>query len=765
MVSSESHEIQPTYQRPELWGMTVDGRPIDDLFAQVYTEPPEYDANFVPTIPFSQLIDTVRAIRKSYMSNFGRELSVEEAVAVMAENAHFYHFANRNSTIVPSVAFGDLHAEKPLPYVLEAVWAYEPDLLSASDVGGMSPESFFTKLKPLYYQGFYNSANAAFKDAKAHNQATDLDFYSGLLEVPNDPQDTNSPTIGDGLEDVLRAVFTVEKPKDHEYSEQRIKTIDTKTRAELLKAILEYQINHGEFFGCLPLAIREGSLSGALAPIQNVLATIRQLQGLRPGALGIVYEGNLDGPISWDVYSQGSKLSKFLPENAGIYPGSPSSDFPADLIERAVRKANLQYMGDFGYVDTPDALHIYLPFFKLYNFDPASIAYRHLIGIAKSAHEGGKRVIGHAHAVPYLEIHGQKPSDDSNTISGKNLLQIVGELGFDFVTYGHMHDNRGGIDPNKHLVVEFNEGQKPEVVTDLKKLPKGRRTVFVYTPPKEAAVTMLRKHRLTLPPKVIRPPREDGPHPERIKVSAYWGVENSGMPIQAETAFVTDVVSASFNTLALMARGAEKIYIAGSDAAVHRALAHFSSEDIVLVGESSDHTLKFICNNNPLNVMNADVKGKVVILKTHNGTATIAETYKRLGGDKKRVFSFHWANIHAAENWVISHNIYRIALVASGGREEVFSEHRLLEDWYAVLGFNQLLKGVPITEERHRRYILLTRQGIDKQYPANMKLTEAELSLLLSDLSRFSGILPEYRPVFDNEEELFEVINALKSSG
>ena len=236
-----------------------------------------------------------------------------------------------------------------------------------------------------------------------------------------------------------------------------------------------------------------------------------------------------------------------------------------------------------------------------------------------------------------------------------------------------------------------------------------------------------------------------------MKCSLYWSVDSDGKTPIDGIAGVTDVVSASFNTLRLI-RDAKKLFIVRDNDATRRALKKYS--DALLIGESTEPGLPFICSNNPVDVLKVEIGGKTIIQKTNNGTTAVADAITRSADP---VFSFHWANIKTIADWLKKQNPSHITLIASGGREEVFkkSHGHLMEDWYCAEALQRLLTGKRIDYDA---YFLETRKTMSLQYPAGDPGEEA-MTLLFQKKELFSGIVPVFTRI---DEGIYRASNSLE---
>ena len=238
-----------------------------------------------------------------------------------------------------------------------------------------------------------------------------------------------------------------------------------------------------------------------------------------------------------------------------------------------------------------------------------------------------------------------------------------------------------------------------------------------------------------------------------MNITLLWSVNSDGkIPTKGITG-VTDVVAATFNTLALLAR-AKKLYIVRDNASALRALKMFPGS--LLVGESTEPGLPFICPNSPPKVMKLDVTGKTVIQKTNNGTTAVADAIAR---GASPVFAFHWANLATTAKWLTSLLPSKVTLIASGGREEVFKPHRghLLEDWYCAEALKKILQGEEVDYEN---YFKMSRQSILKQYPKGDPSAET-LDLVLQKKEVFAQVVPLFQ---DIGQGVYKVANIMRVS-
>ena len=240
-----------------------------------------------------------------------------------------------------------------------------------------------------------------------------------------------------------------------------------------------------------------------------------------------------------------------------------------------------------------------------------------------------------------------------------------------------------------------------------------------------------------------------------------WSVDDHVNPITG-IAGVTDVVAATYNTIYLLKHAAMLFIVSDNDAA-KRALKLFP--DSALVGESTEPGLMFFSTNSPVAISKVNWTGKTVIQKTNNGTVAVAETIAR-GADP--VFGFHWANIETVADWLIKRKEQRskinevktrikdsITLIASGGREQVFShvQGRLLEDWYCCQALKKLIEGKKVN---YKKYFELSRKSIMQQYPHGDPSDETK------ELVLKANTLPGIIPVFKQAGEgIYKVENAI----
>ncbi|OGG09613.1 hypothetical protein A2154_03090 [Candidatus Gottesmanbacteria bacterium RBG_16_43_7] len=186
-----------------------------------------------------------------------------------------------------------------------------------------------------------------------------------------------------------------------------------------------------------------------------------------------------------------------------------------------------------------------------------------------------------------------------------------------------------------------------------------------------------------------------------------------------------DILAASFNIIYLSGITSE-LWVVSNDT-VHMALEKIN--DAVLVGESTDPRLhqKFSVTNNPVDIVNANLKSKKVILITNNGTQTLGELWTK---GARPVIIGHYVNSNAVIKYL--RNNYAesagISLVPSGGREEVFhADPNLKEDLYCAQAYADLLAG---NNPDYNSLFEKSRESFAIQYPPTSQPTPAQLSLI-----------------------------------